>query len=177
VSGIAAQVTEAISQKAQYVVILIGANDVCAKTFGGMTPVATFSKTIAGDLATLFKALPKTHVTLYSIPNLFQLWSILHNNASAEQVWSIGQICQSMLSQTNTANDRALVLARERADNSALAAACKKHTTCKWDNFAVFDTKFTPSDVNTFDYFHPSVIGQNRLAAITWAASWWPKSK
>jgi hypothetical protein len=34
----------------------------------------------------------------------------------------------------------------------------------------VFNTPFVRSDVSTRDYFHPSVAGQSKLAAITWAA-------
>lgn len=73
VSGLLAQVNLAIGQNAQYVVILIGANDVCTETIAGMTPVSTFSETFRTDLATLMKDLPNAHVFVSSIPNLFQL--------------------------------------------------------------------------------------------------------
>jgi len=177
VGDLAGQVTQAVKQKAQYVVILIGANDACTSTIAGMTPVATFTKTFTTDLATLEKGLPKgAHISLYSIPNLFQLWTLFHKNATAESRWSLG-ICQSMLSTKNTAADRTKVLDREEAFNSALAAACKKYSNCRWDNLAVFNDKFTASDVNNLDYFHPSVVGQNHLAAVTWPTSWWPADK
>ena len=35
----------------------------------------------------------------------------------------------------------------------------------------MFDTAFVRSDVTTRDYFHPSVSGQAKLAALTWAAT------
>jgi lysophospholipase L1-like esterase len=180
VSGLESQVKKAIAQKAQYVTILIGANDVCTHTISGMTSVATFTKTFTSDLASLMKGLPKgAHVYVASIPNLLHLWTILHNNPSAENAWAFdgGKLCRSMLLASNTPADRQKVLNREKAFNSALAAACKKYAACRWDKLAVFNFKFTPGDVNTLDYYHPSVTGQNRLAAITWASSWWPKSK
>ena len=34
---------------------------------------------------------------------------------------------------------------------------------------AVFGYQFTPGDVTTLDYFHPSLTGQARLAALTWS--------
>lgn len=77
----------------------------------------------------------------------------------------------------HTSADRALVLESEEADNGALATACKKHANLRWDNLAVFKLKFTPNEVNDFEYFHPSLIGQNRLASINWAVSWWPEAK
>ena len=176
VGGLLAQVNLAIGQNAQYLVILIGADNVCTETVAGMTPVSTFAEIFRTDLATLMKDLPDAHVFVSSIPNLFQLWSVLHDNPSAEGIWSFG-ICQSMFAKTNTPADRALVLQREEADNSALATACKRYARCRWDNLAVFNAKFTPNEINNFDYFHPSLVGQSRLASITWAASWWPYAK
>lgn len=177
VGGLGAQVAEAVKQKAQYVVILMGANDACTRTIPEMTPVATFSRTFAGDLATLMKGLPKgAHVFVSSIPNLFQLWSIFHADRTAEQRWALG-ICQSMLSPADTPADRLLVLNRERSYNAALASSCGKYPSCRWDGLAVFDYKFTRSEVNALDYYHPDVQGQNRMAAITWAKSWWPRSR
>ena len=177
VSGIAAQVSQAIKQKAQYVAILIGANDVCAKSVSAMTSVSTFTKTFTTDLSKLMSGLPKgAHVAVYSIPNLYRLWSLFHANPSAEFAWGFLS-CQSMLSSTGTAAERAKALAREKAFNSALGTACKKYSNCRWDNLAVFDFKFTASDVNSLDYFHPSVAGQKQLATITWSKSWWPASK
>ena len=177
VNALLAQVQAAIDQKAQYVTILMGANDACTKTISAMTSISTFTKTFKSDLATLMKGLPKgAHVFVTSIPNLLDLWTLLHNNPSAEAAWSFG-ICQSMLAKTNTPADRAKVLSREKAFNKAMAAACKRYSDCRWDDSAVFDFNFTAADINTLDYFHPSVIGQNRLASITWAKAWWPRSK
>jgi len=176
VSGLAAQVAEAVKQRVEYVTILIGANDICTRSISSMTPVATFAQTFAGDLAALFKGLPQgSHVSVYSIPNLFELWSLFHTNRSAQYAWSFG-ICQSMLSPTNTPADRTAVLNRENAFNSALATACAKHPTCRWDRLAVFNSELTSSTLS-FDYFHPSVKGQGQLSQITWAASWWPSSR
>jgi hypothetical protein len=34
-----------------------------------------------------------------------------------------------------------------------------------------YNTAFVRSDVSTIDYFHPSVSGQAKLAAVTWGAT------
>jgi lysophospholipase L1-like esterase len=170
-------VAVAVRQRVKYVTILIGANDVCTNAITAMTPVGTFAQTFRSDLATLFKGLPAgAHVSVYSIPNLFRLWQLFNGNRSAEYAWSIGTICQSMLSSANTAAERTTVLNREEAFNSAMATACKKYPACRWDDLAVFNEKFTAASVSV-DYFHPSVRGQAQLAQTTWAASWWPTSK
>ncbi|MHB1508054.1 MAG: SGNH/GDSL hydrolase family protein [Acidimicrobiales bacterium] len=174
---LAAQVAQAVRQRAGYVVILMGANDVCTRTIAGMTPVATFARVFSRDLATLVNGLPKgAHVFVSSIPNLLQLWSIFHANATARSRWALG-ICQSMLAASNTTADRALVLKREEAFNSVLGSTCRHYATCRWDDLAVFHNDFTSAELNTLDYYHPNLLGQNRLAAITWTHSWWPSSK
>lgn len=43
----------------------------------------------------------------------------------------------------------------------------------RWGGNAVFNTAFTASDVSG-DYFHPSTAGQAKLAAVSWAAGYWP---
>jgi lysophospholipase L1-like esterase len=180
ISSVGAQVAEAISQRAQYVVILIGANDACTHTISEMTPVRTFAESFATDLSTLISGLPRgAHVTVYSIPNLFRLWSLFHRKAAAQFAWTYTPtgICQSMLAKAGTSADRNAVLNREKAFNSGLAAACRKYSNCRWDHLAVFNDRYNAGDVNTLDYFHPSVTGQNRLAALTWAVSWWPALK
>jgi plastocyanin len=57
------------------------------------------------------------------------------------------------------------------ADNEAIARACARFIHCRFDSNAAFNLQFVPSDVSTRDYFHPSVAGQAKAAAVTWAAT------
>src|ERR687886_647810 len=45
IADLAGQVSTAVGQHAQYVTILMGANDACTKTEAAMTPVSTFEST------------------------------------------------------------------------------------------------------------------------------------
>ncbi|WP_034807932.1 GDSL-type esterase/lipase family protein [Intrasporangium oryzae] len=167
------QLSAAASQGVDYVTILMGANDLCTSSAATMTSVSTFTSQFDTALAAYVAARPGSRVFVSSIPNIYQLWSLLHTNFSAQATWSSFGICQSMLSARNTAADRQKVVDQETAFNSALASVCSKYTNCRWDNNATFNTAFTTSDVSTVDYFHPSIAGQNKLAAETWAASYW----
>ena len=167
------QLSAAANQNVDYVTILMGANDLCTSSTSTMTSVSTFTSQFDAALASYTAARPKSRVFVSSIPNIYRLWSILHNNVTAELTWSAFSICQSMLSPNNTDADRQQVVDREAAFNSALASVCAKYTNCRWDNLATFNTDFTTSDVSTIDYFHPSLAGQNRLADVTWGASYW----
>jgi lysophospholipase L1-like esterase len=171
------QLAAAASQKVQYATVLMGANDVCTSSIATLTPTATLQSQFQTALTDFFAADPTAHVFVSSIPNVYQLWSLLHNNATARFEWSQFGICQSMLSSNNTEADRQTVVAQEQADNNALATVCAQFANCKWDNLATYNYQFKTSDVSTVDYFHPSVSGQNSLAAVTWGASYWPTTK
>jgi lysophospholipase L1-like esterase len=177
VGDIGTQVQEAIVQRAQYVTILIGANDVCTSSAAAMTPTGTFQSEFQAAMNTLQAGLPAgAHIFVSSIPDIYQLWSVLHRNLIAQVVWYAAGICQSMLSPFNTQADRQQVLAQVVADNGALAQVCDHTPECRWDGDATFDYPFGASQVSHLDYFHPNLRGQAVLAAETWAASWWPTS-
>lgn len=169
-----AQVKTAAGQGVQYLTVMMGANDVCTSSRSTMTPTATLQSQFQTALTDFFAADPTAQVFVSSIPNIYQLWSVLQTNASARNAWSAFKICQSMLASTNTEADRQAVLSQEQSDNTALAGVCAQFANCKWDNLATFNYQFSASDVSTIDYFHPSVSGQAHVAATTWGASFWP---
>ena len=84
-------------------------------------------------------------------------------------------VCQSLLANplsTSSADTARRLRVRQRAidDNAAIAATCAKFIHCRFDGGAAFTLRFTPSDVSTRDYFHPSVAGQAKAASVTSAA-------
>jgi lysophospholipase L1-like esterase len=169
------QAQAAVAQGAQYVTILIGANDACASSPSAMTSVTDFQTQFTATMSTLAAGLPAgSHVFVSSIPNLYRLWQVLHNNLVAQVVWTAAGLCQSMLSPINTEAVRQAVLARVVAFNQVLANVCGQYLgICRFDNLATFNYPFSASQVSTLDYFHPSLAGQATLASITWAQSWW----
>jgi lysophospholipase L1-like esterase len=109
------QVKNAASQEAQYLTVLMGANDLCTSSTATMTSTATFGTQFRQALNDFFIADPTAHVYVSSLPNLYQLWSVLHTNSSARNVWSTFGICQSMLRNSNTESQRqAVVVGRAR---------------------------------------------------------------
>jgi hypothetical protein len=170
------QMQGVIGRRAEYVTILMGANDVCASSEAGMTPVDVFAGQFSTALASLTAALPSTRVFVSSIPDVHQLFSLYRWDLGANSVWAIAGICQSMLANpwSNSAADvarRARVRQRNIDYNTVLGQVCAMHSGCRFDNNAVFNTAFVRSDVTTRDYFHPSVNGQAKLAGVTWNAA------
>ena len=172
-SALDGQLTTAASQHVQYVTVLMGANDVCTSSISTMTPTSTFQSEVQKALADFFAADPRAHLYLSSLPNIFQLWSILHTNPAAQAIWTSFHICQSMLATSNTDAQRQQVVKQEVADNQALASACSAYAQCRWDGYVGYNFAFATPDISTLDYFHPSVTGQRAIAKITWTASYW----
>jgi lysophospholipase L1-like esterase len=170
------QVAAAVSQQAEYVTILMGANDVCTSSESTMTPVATLRAQFQQALETLTNGRPDARIFVASIPNVYNLWEILHTNFAAVLTWSIGGICQSLLKNPLSfaqadVDRRARVAQRNADDNASLAAVCAQYLHCRFDGGAAYRTQFTPSDVSTRDYFHPSLAGQAKAASVTWVVT------
>jgi lysophospholipase L1-like esterase len=170
------QVQGVVGRRAEYVTILMGANDVCASSEAGMTDVGVFRAQFAAAMASLTTSLPASRIFVSSIPDIYQLFSLYRYDLGANAVWAVAGICQSMLAYpfSNLPADvarRARVRQRNIDYNTQLAQVCALYVQCRFDGNAVFNTAFVRSDVTTRDYFHPSPAGQAKLAAITWAAT------
>ena len=169
-----AQAQAAVTQQAGYVTILMGANDVCTSSRSTMTSVADFRAQFVATMQVLATGLaPDARVFVSSIPNVYRLWQLFRDSATARFVWSVAGICRSMLSSTNTEADRQAVLAREQAFNQVLGDVCAQYTMCRFDGGAVFAYPFSRAHVSKLDYFHPNRAGQAVLASVTWQRSWW----
>lgn len=181
-ADLAGQMQTVVGQHPDYVTVLMGANDLCTDTTAQMTSVTDFDTQFRAALAVLKAGDPGALVFVASIPDVYHLWEILKDNSSARSAWSLYGVCQSLLAnplstaQADVAR-RALVQQRNVDDNAVLAQACSDYgPNCRFDGNAVFNYPFTPSQVNTHDYFHPNVAGQAVLAGVTWDASFWGSS-
>jgi lysophospholipase L1-like esterase len=168
------QAGRAVAQGANYVTILLGANDLCTSSVATMTSAATFREQFQATMATLDPDRRGVRVLVSSIPNLVQLWTVLHTNGAARLVWGLARICQSLLASSNGDAQRQAVGAREQELNGVLRDVCAGYANCRFDQLATFNFQFSAGDVSVLDYFHPDLDGQRKLAETTWAASWWP---
>ncbi|MBB3733031.1 MULTISPECIES: SGNH/GDSL hydrolase family protein [Nonomuraea] len=167
------QVDKAIAEKAEYVTILLGAQDACVPTEAAMTPVALFRRRVEAAMGRLRAELPGARVFVASIPDLRRLWQVGKDNAIARTFWGLGRICQAMLANPTSTKRadvqrRARVRDRVRDFNREWARACAAFgPRCRTDEGAVFAYRFTLAQVSKWDYFHPNSEGQQILADIT----------
>lgn len=167
------QAARAVAREAEYVTILVGANDACRSSRRTMTPVREFRDQFRSAMDALRSGLPRARIFVASIPDLYRLWEVYRDDPVATTVWRVAEICPSMLSSTNTEEDRRAVLDRVRAYNQVLARECARRPICRFDDHAVFSFRFERRHVSALDYFHPSLAGQAALASLTWERSWW----
>jgi lysophospholipase L1-like esterase len=171
-----AQMQTVVSLQPDYLTVLIGGNDLCTDTVGGMTSVTAFHDQFQSAMATLSTGSPTTNVYVVSIPNVYQLWELFRGDFFARFIWAAAGICQSLLAnpgstQAADVQRREAVRQRNVDYNAQLAAVCVQFDRCRFDGNAVFNTPFTTGDVSG-DYFHPSVAGQAKLASVTFAAGY-----
>ena len=166
------QARRTVDQGAEYVTILMGANDLCGWE-GTLTPTDTFRAQFRETLEILRTGLPGSRVFVASIPNLHQLWSVLRTHPLAQVVWQTADICPSMLDFFNSPADRQAVIDRQRELNDVLRDVCATWSHCRFDDYLTYNYDFTRDQVSRLDFFHPSLRGQATLAALTWQASWW----
>ncbi|MFJ9084957.1 MULTISPECIES: SGNH/GDSL hydrolase family protein [unclassified Streptomyces] len=166
------QMSLAAAEKPELVTVMAGSNDACRPTAAGMTPVADFRADFEESLRQLRRTAPKAQVYVLSVPDLKRLWSQGRANPLGKQVWKLG-ICASMLADPDDLNSAATarrdsVQARVKAYNEVLREVCAKDKKCRYDGGAVFGYKFGQAQLSEWDWFHPSVNGQARIAALAY---------
>jgi lysophospholipase L1-like esterase len=166
------QMAQAATRKPGLVAVMVGANDACRDSTAAMTSVADFRSAFEDALSTLRKGAPKAQVFVASVPNLKRLWSEGRTNPMGKQVWKLG-ICPSMLGDAD-ALDAAATARRDTVQkrvedyNEVLEEVCAKDRRCRFDGGAVYEYRFGTGQLSQWDWFHPSVNGQARLAEIAY---------
>ncbi|CAL9293666.1 SGNH/GDSL hydrolase family protein [Streptomyces sp. SudanB91_2054] len=168
------QMTRAAARKPELVAVMVGANDACRTTTSAMTSVADFRAQFREAMGALREKLPKAQVYVASIPDLKRLWSQGRTNPLGKQVWKLG-ICPSMLGDADAldaaATQRRNTVRDRVADyNEVLREVCAKDRRCRTDDGAVHAFRFGTDQLSRWDWFHPSVDGQARLAEIAYRA-------
>ncbi|WP_406419169.1 SGNH/GDSL hydrolase family protein [Streptomyces sp. NBC_00873] len=166
------QMALAAERKPDLVTVMIGANDACRDSAGLMTPVADFRASFEASMRQLRSKAPKAQVYVSSVPDLKRLWSTGRDNPLGKQIWKLG-ICKSMLGHADDMSAgaearRASVQERVVAYNEVLRNVCAKDLRCRYDGGAVFDYRFTGRQLSQWDWFHPGLSGQARLAEIAY---------
>ncbi|MFK4105563.1 SGNH/GDSL hydrolase family protein [Streptomyces sp. NPDC019531] len=171
-ADLSTQMAQAAARTPGLVTVMVGANDACRNSTAAMTSVADFRAGFEDALSVLRKQAPKAQVYVASVPNLKRLWSEGRTNPLGRQVWKLG-VCPSMLADAEALDAaaterRATVQERVEDYNAVLKEVCAKDERCRYDGGAVYGYRFGTEQLSHWDWFHPSVNGQARLAEIAY---------
>jgi PKD repeat protein len=177
-SDLPGQATTVFNRNVGYVTVLMGGNDVCTDTEALMTSPSSYELNFRTAMDKLATDLTPPLVYVVSVPNVKNLWEILHGSSSARSAWNSYNVCQSLLANPQSTaqadvDRRERVKQRNMELNQRLRAACGTYTFCRFDGEASFGTAFVPNDVSTRDYFHPSSAGQAKLASVSYDNGYW----
>jgi len=177
------QMAASVSRSATYVPVLMGHNDVCQGSFADIPTDAEFEANVRAGLEELRTGLPAgATVYVQAIVDIFKLYELGSELKSlgivdCEVVWlaTLFDIypCATMLSPAISDADRAFTRGRNIAFNGILEDLVDEYQTVDPDHYyhftsATFDYDFVPSQVSSFDCFHPSATGQRELSRVTW---------
>lgn len=176
VSDLPNQAQLAVTQKAEVVTILSGANDICVAEENLITTDDQFRESVKETFDILKTQLPQTKIVVASIPNIYMLWSANYTNKTAVNKWTTSSLCDSMLvNPTSFAKEdverRERVLQRIIGFNKIWEEECGHYVNCRFDNNEVFNTVFSENELSPVDYFHPSQEGQKMLADTVWSSN------
>ncbi|WP_345801575.1 GDSL-type esterase/lipase family protein [Microbacterium sp. AZCO] len=175
-AALAAQARSAVELRADYVTILSGSNNIClSPTVDSLPDAAVFGSEVGAALRVLAAGRPSVRILLASVPSLLAVYDAGKDSPRALAAWAYFGRCPVLLadplSQTPEAvARRAAVEAKVVEMNKALADACRAVAQCTYDDGAVYANRPSLADLSPYDYFHPSISGQARLAAATWGA-------
>lgn len=162
------QADHAVAADADYVLFLLGSNDLCATD-----PPAPerFEREVAAALGRLHDGLPDAYVFVVSLPDVVHLRELFADDVRARAAWQRTGACPAVLGSGRSGSELAAVRDRHAAYNLALADVCDRHARCRHDAGRVARHRFSRGEVSRADFFHPSVDGQRRLAELTWRAA------
>lgn len=171
IRAFAEQAQRAVDADAELVVVLLGGNDACRATAAQMTPLDAFRAEAEAGARVLAEGLPSdATVLVVSIPDVHALWEAGKENPVMRDRWRTFRPCPTILGDATSDEDRAAARDRLAGYNAILAETAEAYGFA-WDGGAVHREPVRLTDVSSFDGFHPSLVGQARLADAVWAAS------
>lgn len=149
------QLATAAGPGVQYVTVLIGANDLCTSTIAGMTRTATFESEFNTALTDFFARDPSAIVSVSSLPNIYQLWSVLRTNSSAENAWKHLQHLPEHAEHQQHGGDAPASRCPGTGRQSGVGSRLCRFAGCHWENLTGYKFAFEAADISGTDYVSP----------------------
>jgi lysophospholipase L1-like esterase len=173
---LAPQAKKAVDQQVDAIILLVGANDFCQESTSQMTSAARYTKDMRTLITDLHQALPKTKLFIASVPDPRKVYTAGANSTQILGYWSSHDICRSLLrdptdDSISAQQRRSQVEQRASQYNQAIETLCTAAMNCGYDQGALHGIAFTPQLLSPVDHFHPSVLGQAKVAETEWPSA------
>ena len=167
-----------------YVTFELGTNDICASP-DFVTDPAVFATQLQSAVGALRAGLPAgSRILMLPVPDFPHFRDITQASAAARALLALPENLNRCAPYEGTSSPSALVSANDYLFqyDADLKAACDDIDAnegatgalyCTYNAALLADSDFTIDDLSTFDYFHPSLSGQAKMAEDAWRAGVW----
>jgi lysophospholipase L1-like esterase len=166
-----------------YVTLLIGANDLCSNRADEITSTSNYIEDLAYVVDTILTRSPNTRILVSSLPQVQNVRKTLADEKltggkvarTCADLWKMTKICKRLTLEDDPQKNEELALqVKEYFEATQQMVEQRREMYGDRIRFstALSETPIQPNDVS-MDCFHPGPQGQNRLADMTWQASWW----
>lgn len=172
IKDIGSQVKSANAKKADYVTLVIGANDVCKWPAKYQGYLDEFTEHLKKNLDTLVAANPKVKITMSALPDVYRLWQLSKDTSHCTNTWNFIGLCKGLLANGLSNTQRLDFKQRWDHANSNMASVAAMYPQNVKFSDAVATYEFDKDQISATDCFHPSTKGQSVLAQKTWEQGW-----
>lgn len=171
-----------------YVIMLMGANDLCASEIKDVTTKKDFRKNVETALASLLVQTENTKVLVSSVPNIFALQT--HKNeyvygyildpqavVKCKDIWeNLIPVCKTATMSSN--RNRFKLMQKQLKGYNEILEETVYNLSIQFPervrfSQAAYNQEILREDLS-FDCFHPSEYGQSHLAEEIWRDGFWP---
>ena len=167
------------SGQAAYVTFELGTNDLCDFPMTGLAP---FQQELSSALATLRAGLPDgSRILMLALPDFPHFHDMTQADPKTRAALLVPRPsnCPPYLGADPRTTFASSNYYLSKYDD-ILEAACDGMSAtgtpaviCTYDSALLAESDFVSTDLGTYDYFHPSLTGQAKMAAAAWQAGAW----
>jgi len=165
-----------------YVTFELGTNDLCSDP---KTAVATFDTQLEAAVGILRAGLPPgSRILMLAVPDFPHFHAMTqadpatraalllprNSNRCAPYLGTFGPATTAEANHYLTAYDAGL---KSTCNDINAGEAATGRLYCTYNAALLAESDFTATDLSTYDYFHPSLSGQAKMAADAWRADVW----
>ena len=166
-----------------YVTVLIGANDACAKRASEMTTVSSYHLKMESIVHQVLVRSPTSRILLANLPNIEKLRTVAKDAKligwgplkKCKDLWKLTKMCPT-LTLIDDPTEREIVSQRIKDYNQVMVDVANRAREEYGDRIRVsnkiYNTAFT-ADHLAVDCFHPNATGQDLMSRVTWDDAWW----